>query len=192
MGQLRTHARGAADKGSLWSSLDAPLAVGGEVRPAFEVNVVGSTAPPTHFVSARPDVIVVRDGVLVGQSPGLAAVLIATPDETVVDFLHVWVERANRIDVHGIDGSGTDLGPLTAAIDMVVGERMRLVPHPYAGAEQLAGVAPALWTVDPPVAVVLRDGLPNRVTLLARTPGTADVKIAMAGATTHLQLKVIP
>jgi hypothetical protein len=192
MGQMRTHDHGAADKGSLRSTLDAPLAVGGEVRPAFEMSVAGSTAPPTHFVSARPDVILVRDGVLVGQSPGVAAVLVAMPDETVVDFLHVWVERANRVDVHGIDGTGADLGPLTAPLDMVVGERIRLVPHPYAGAEQLAGVAAAQWTVEPPVAVVLREGLPNRVTLLARTPGTADVKIAMAGATSHLQLEVIP
>jgi hypothetical protein len=192
MGQMRTHGGGAADKGSLLSALDAPLAVGGEVRPAFQMSVAGSTPPPTHLVSARSDVILVRDGVLVGQSPGVAAVLVAMPDETVVDFLHVWVEAANRIDVHGIDGSGADLGPLTDALDMVPGERMRLVPHAYAGAEQLAGVAPATWTVDPPIAVVLREGLPNRVTLLARTAGTADVRVAMAGVTSHLQLKVIP
>jgi hypothetical protein len=197
MGQMRTHgtaatATGAADKGSLQSELDAPLAVGGEVRPAFELNVAGSTAPPTHFVSARPDVILVRDGVLVGQSPGVSAVLVAMPDETVVDFLHVWVERADRVEVHGIDGSGADLGPLTEPLDLVAGERMRLVPHAYAAGAQLAGVATAKWAVDPPIAVVLREGLPNRVTLLARTAGTADVRVAMAGVTSHLQLKVIP
>jgi hypothetical protein len=94
--------------------------------------------------------------------------------------------------VHGIDAAGTDLGPLTEPIDLVVGERLRLVPHPYAGAEQLAGVATPKWTVEPPIAVVLREGLPNRVTLLARTPGTADVRVSMAGVTSHLQLEVVP
>ncbi len=182
----------ATDKGGLASSLDAPLAVGGEVRPALHVNVSGSAAPSVRFLSARPDVIAVRDGLLVGRAPGVSAVLVAMEDSTVLDFLHVWVKPADRIEVHGTDSAGGDMGPLTEAVDLLAGDTLRLAPHPYSGPERLAGVGTSTWVVDPPIAVVLREGMPNRVRLVARTPGTADVKVTMLGATSHLQLRVIP
>lgn len=191
MGQAHTSAGGAADKGSLASSLDAPLAVGGEVRPAFRVELRGSAAPPVHFLSARPDVIDVRDGLLVGRAPGVSAVLVAMEDNTVIDFMHVWVKPTDRVEVHGIDAAGGDMGPLTEMIELLPGDSLRLVPHAYHGRDRLAGVGTSTWVVDPPIAMVLREGLPNRVRLVARAAGTADVKVTMLGATSHLKIKVI-
>jgi hypothetical protein len=190
--QVEPAANAAVDKGGLASSLDAPLAVGGEVRPSLRVALRGSAAPSTHFLSARPDVIEVRGGLLVGRSPGMSAVLVTMDDDTVVDFIHLWVKPANRVEVHGIDAAGGDLGPLSEAIELVPGDTLRLVPHPYDGTERLVGVGTSTWVVDPPIALVLREGLPNRVRLVARTPGDADVKVTMLGATSHLKLKVVP
>lgn len=191
MGQVSTGTSGAADKGSLASSLDAPLAVGGAVRPTFRVELRGSAAPPIHLLSARPDVVEIRDGLLVGRTPGVSAVLVAMENNTVLDFMHVWVKPADRIEVHGIDASGGDLGPLTEPIELLPGDALRLVPHAYDGPDRLAGVGTSTWVVDPPIALVLREGMPNRVRLVARTAGSADVKVTMLGATSHLKIKVI-
>jgi hypothetical protein len=191
MGQVATDTRGGADKGGLASALDAPLAVGGEARPALHFELRGSAAPSTHLLSARPEVIEVRDGLLVGRAPGVSAVLVTLDDHTVVDFIHLWVKPADRLVVHGIDAAGADMGPLTEAIELLPGEFLHLVPHPYGGPERLVGVGTSTWIVDPPIAVVLREGLPNRVRLVARTPGDADVKVTMLGATSHLKLKVV-
>jgi hypothetical protein len=38
---------------------------------------------------------------------------------------------------------------------------------------------------------VLKEGMPNRVRLVARTPGTATVKVTMLGQTSTLSLKVM-
>jgi hypothetical protein len=191
VGQVSTYATGAVDKGSLSSALDAPLAVGGDVRPALHFDLRGSAAPSTHLLSARPDVVEVRNGLLVGKSPGMSAVLVAMDGDVVVDFLHVWVKAADHIEVHGIDTASGDMGAVSEPIELVVGDGMHFSPHAYAGSEQLIGVGASSWVVDPPIAVVLREGLPNRVHLVAKTPGTADVKVTMLGATTHLTVKVI-
>lgn len=192
MGQVApATAADTADKGSLASTLNAPLAVGGEVRPALRFDFQGSAAPPTHLISARPDVLAIKDGLLVGRAPGMSAVLVALDGDTVVDFLHVWVKAADRIEVHGIDAGGSDLGPLTEPIELVVNDTVRLVPHAYGGSERLIGVATSSFVVEPPIAMVLREGLPNRVRLVARTPGSAQVKVTMLGTTSTLALKVI-
>lgn len=190
MGHVNFQRSGATDKGGLASSLDAPLAVGGAVQPAVHFEVPGSAAPPTHFLSARPEIVDVRDGLLVGRSPGVSAVLVALDDDTVIDFIHVWVRSADRVEVHTIDNAGGDLGSITEPIELLPGDGLRLVPHLYARSDRLIGVGTSSWTVEPPIAVVLREGLPNRIRLVARTAGTADVKVTMLGATAHLKLTV--
>ena len=112
-------------------------------------------------------------------------------DGTVIDLIHVTVRPVERIAVHGIDTSGADMGPLTEPIELVAGDGMRLVPQPYAGGEKLVGVATSTWVVDPPIAVILREGLPNRVRLVARQPGSATVQVTMFGATSLLRIEVV-
>jgi hypothetical protein len=183
---------GATDKGALASALDAPLAVGGEVQPDIRYEVPGSAGLAAHLLSPRRDILEVRDGLLVGKAAGTAPVLLALDGDLVVDFVHVTVRAADRIEVHGIDATGADLGELTETIELVAGESLRLVPHPYAGPNRLVGVATSTWTVDPPIALVLREGLPNRVRLMARQPGQAKVTATMLGKTKTLALKVLP
>lgn len=192
MAQVRPSGGGGADDGALASALGAPLAVGGEIRPGLHFDVPGSTAPPTRLLSARADVVEVRDGVLIGRSPGVSAVLVAlTPSDTVLDILHVWVRPADRVEVHGVDVQGGDLGPLRDPLDLLPGESARLVAHPYAGGDRLVGVGTSTWDVDPPIASVLRDGMPNRVRLVARRPGNAIVRARMLGTKVELPVRVV-
>ena len=190
MGQVATTGGKATDSGGLASSLDAPLAVGGEGRPAWRFALQGSAGPSVELLSPRADVLDAKDGLLIGKSAGLAPVLVAI-DGTVIDLIHVTVRPVERIAVHGIDTSGADMGPLTEPIELVAGDGMRLVPQPYAGGEKLVGVATSTWVVDPPIAVILREGLPNRVRLVARQPGSATVQVTMFGATSLLRIEVV-
>lgn len=192
MNQVGTSRSGAADKGGLASALDAPLAVGGEVRPALQVEMRGAVGVSTHLIAARPDIVAVDNGLVRGRSPGTAAVLVAVDGDTVVDILHVTVRRPDRVALHAIDQAGGDLGPLTEPIELVTGDAIRLVPHVYADAEILSGVATSTWSVEPPIAVVLREGMPNRLRLVARAPGNALVKVSMLDQTSTLSLKVLP
>ena len=184
--------RPGADTGGLASALSAPIALGADVRPDLRFDVKGSVAMSTHLVSAREDILGVKNGLLHGSHEGTAPVLVALDSGTVVDFVHVTVKRASRIEVHAIDATGGDSGALTEPIDIALGESVHLVPFPYAEDQRLVGVSTATWTVEPPIATVLREGLPNRVRLLARKPGQATVKVAMLGGTSTLSLEVLP
>lgn len=192
MGQAALDNRVASDKGGLLSSLNAPLAAGASVRPALRLELHGSTPPSTRFISARPEIITVRDGVLEGRAQGMTALLIANEQNVVLDFIHVWVKQANRLEMHRIDADGSDMGEVTEPVEMVVGESVRFVPRPYHGSEALAGVATSSWTIDPPIATVLREGLPNRARILARSAGSATLKVAMLGGVASVPVKVMP
>jgi hypothetical protein len=192
MGQSSIQEGGAADKGGLLSSLQAPIAVGGSVRPALRLELHGSTPPSTHYVSTRPSIFAVRDGVLEGRAPGMAALLILNDQNVVLDFIHIFVKPANRIELHRIDVDGADMGDVSEPVEMIVGESVRFVPKPYAGSELLTGVATSSWTVDPPIATVLREGLPGRVRILARSAGTATLKVSLLGSVASVHVKVMP
>lgn len=191
MGQVSSQDKGASDKGGILSSLDAPLAVGGTVRPSLRVEVQGSTPPPVHLVSARPDIVDVVNGNLVGRRAGMAAVLVAT-DAEVLDFVHVWVTPMERVEVHILEPNGSEGGVVMEPVEMVIGESIRLVPHAYSANEALVGVQTSSWTVEPPIAQVLREGLPGRVRLVARTAGIAKVRVAMLDKSSTIDLKVLP
>jgi hypothetical protein len=133
----------------------------------------------------------VRDGTLFATAPGLAAVLAKMPDGTVIDFLHVWVEAPTRITLHRFSQDFTDLGAVTAPVDLVVSESMLLTPRIYAGAQRLAGSAESTWQVEPPLLTVLHDGVPERRRLVARTPGRAKVTVTMVGKSTSIDVRVV-
>lgn len=192
MGQAALQDQAGADKGGLLSSLNAPLAVGGSVRPALRLELHGSTPPTTHYISARPEIISVRDGLLEGRAPGMTALLIANEQNVVLDFIHVWVKPVNRVEMHRIDSDGSDMGEISEPVEMVVGDSVRFVPRPYNGSEALTGVATSSWTIDPPIATVLREGLPNRCRIVARQAGNATLKVSMLGSAGSVQVKVVP
>jgi hypothetical protein len=52
-----------------------PIAVGARFRPKIEATVAGSEGPTVRLLSARPDVVEVDKGELLGVAPGMSAVL---------------------------------------------------------------------------------------------------------------------
>jgi hypothetical protein len=173
------------------SDLDAPLAAGSTYRPEVKLELRGGGTPALVLESPRSSVVSVRDGMLFAMRPGLAAVLARTPDGTVIDFLHVWVETPTRVTLHRFSRDAIDLGEVTAPLDLVVSESVLLTPRIYAGAQQLAGSAESTWRVDPPLLAVLRDGVPERRRLVARALGQTKVTVSMLGTSTSVDVKVV-
>src|SRR5688572_24677942 len=74
----------------------APLAAGARLRPDVRIDVDGSVMPVVALSSSREDVLAVEEGTLVAKQPGMAAVLIASADGTIIDFQHLWVARSEE------------------------------------------------------------------------------------------------
>lgn len=167
----------------------APLAVGARLRPDVSVDMAGTVMPVVALTTSRPEVVAIEDGVLVGRAPGMAAVLIATRDGTVVDFQHVWVAMPTAMVVERAGGDEV-VGPL----QLVAGEQIVLASTMIAGSQRLAGDGEPDWQVDGDAAAVslLRDGATGRRRLIARAPGHAQVVVAALGISTTVDVEVVP
>jgi hypothetical protein len=165
-----------------------PLAIGSVFHPDVSVSMSGTATPNLVLTSADPSVLAVENGALVAKSPGASAVLIATEDGAVIDFIHVWVAPITHITLARRDG---DL--IASSIGLTVDEDVTLVPALWNGPQRLAGNASPTWAVDADTTLaILHDGSADRRRLRARAPGKAHVTVAFGNATTAVDVEVVP
>jgi hypothetical protein len=165
----------------------APLALGSRFHPDVSAEIAGTTTPVLRLESAAPDVVAVDDGALVARGTGAGAVLIATDDGSIVDFVHVWVAPVTRVTLARRDGDR-----IAGAIGLAVGEDVTLAPALWNHAQRLSGDGDARWTVsDESVLRVLRDGSSDRRRLRAAAPGVATVTVTIGGVHTSVDVEVV-
>jgi hypothetical protein len=172
--------------------LTAPLAVGGSLQPKVDIDLQGTASPTIELISARPDVATAADGKIVGRSPGVTAILITTKEGTVLDFHHLWVEQATRMTLHRQDDQARDLGEVLDGIDFLEGESIYVTPRVYFKSQELAGTVPGTWTIDPPVALLLKQGLADGRRLFAAKPGEATLTVSIPGVSVRVPIRVLP
>jgi hypothetical protein len=168
----------------------APIAVGARLRPQVSVDVAGSVMPLVALSSSRDDVVAIEQGALVAKAPGMAAVLIATADGTVIDFQHVWVAEPTAIVVERTTDAG--LEELVGPLELVPGDEVMLNAALLGGAQRLAGEGDLEWKLDGDAIALLRDGSSGRRRLVARKAGAAHVTIASLGLSTTFDIEVMP
>src|SRR6185503_6206901 len=127
------------------------------LRPDVSVDMPGVIMPVVALTSSRPDVVAIEDGALVGRAPGMATVLIATRDGTVIDFQHVWVAAPTAIVIERVGGE-----EIVGAIQMVEGEQLVLASAMIGGAQRLAGEGDLAWSIEGDGVEVLHDGATGR------------------------------
>jgi hypothetical protein len=166
----------------------APLAIGAHFHPEVSTEIAGTSTPNLRLESAEPAILAVEGGDLVAKQPGASAVLISTDDGSVVDFVHVWVAPITQITLARRDGER-----LAGTVGLAVGEDLTLQPALWNGAQKLAGEAELTWTVtDDKTVTVLADGSADRRRIRARAPGKATVTASLGGATTSINVEVVP
>lgn len=164
-----------------------PLAIGARFHPDIGVSIAGTSTPNLVLTSADESIVAVENGELVAKAPGAAAVLIATEDGAVIDFVHVWVAPITHVTLARRDG---DL--VTGPLGLAVGEDVTLVPALWNGPQRLAGDPSPTWTVDAESALaLLPDGSSDRRRLRARAPGTAHVTVAFGAVSTTATVEVV-
>lgn len=191
LGQSRTGddcSPGDAD--CVMSGLSAPLAVGASTTPTIRTELRGSGAPLLRLWSAAPSIMRVEQARIVGVAEGVSALVMAMDDGTAIDFVHVWVARPDRLEMHRVGPDGGDLGTVRGLVELVEGESLRVLPQPYAASHRLLGEGDTDWVVDPPIADLLQEGAPGRRRLLARAPGQATLTVSSLGLTSTVELVV--
>lgn len=170
--------------------MSAPIAVGATFRPKLDMNIPGAGGSAVRFIAAQPHVIEVRGHELTARAPGTTAVLMSTGD-TVVDFIHLSTVTTTDVVLHKLGADASELGELRGRVGMIEGETLYLQPAAFGDGQRLAGHADATWKVSSPAVEVLRDGTPHRRRLVARSPGKAEVIVALLGKQTVLHIDVV-
>lgn len=172
--------------------LDAPIAVGADLRLNVAASSPGVTTPTMHLESARPDVAVALDHAVQGVAPGMTALLISTKAGLVMDFVHLFVAAPTRLGVHRFDGAVATTEEIAGRIQLLSGDEIVLAPAPYRGEERLMGRSEATWSVDTTAVLLLEEGVLGRRRVVAREPGEASLTIFSFGLEHTVELEVLP
>ena len=171
------------------AGLDGPIAVGGVLPLSIDVDALGTSSATMTLMSADPRVLKAAGTEVIGASPGVAA-LVMLSEGSAVDFLHVYVAAPNRVGLQRID-SGLVRQELTDEIDMLVGDELVVEIAPYKDTQRLLGHATTTWAAGAPLTL-LKDGVPARRRIVARTAGDTDVTVTSFGFTKTLHVAVLP
>jgi hypothetical protein len=182
----------------------APIAVGGSLSLRVSSYFRGATVPSFELVSANPGVLEVAGTEVTGKAAGASAVLllVAQPSDVppgggfearnVLDFVHLHVDTPDRLGLRRLGADGAQADVLDSAVEMVVGDELRVFALPLKREAPLMGADDGSWTLEGPGMVLLRDGQRGRRRLVARAPGPAKVTVQAFGLTASLSAEVLP
>ena len=171
------------------SGLDGPVAVGGVVPLSLDADTAGTASAPMTLMSADTSVIKASGTEVVGMGPGVAA-LVMLSDGRAIDFLHVFVDAPTRLGFHRFQ-DGLERGELIEDLELLVGDEIVIDVEPYRDSQRLLGHGTSTWTSGTQIAV-LKEGLPGRRRIVARTPGETDLSVNAFGFDKSLHITVLP
>lgn len=173
--------------------LDGPLAAGASAEIDVVLGFQGAATPTIRLVSSHPEILTVEGSRVQGTSVGNATLLITLGEEdSVVDFMHVWVAEPDRLAIGVHSPEGRELGEATDRAELLPGESLVLAPRLYARGQPLLGEPTPSWTADSDVVTLLREPSGGRIRAVARRAGTALIAVESAGRIAQLTLEVKP
>ena len=169
---------------------DTPIALGAFARPETRIVTSGSTGPGFHYESAAPSILEVEGGRILGKSEGTSALLFVSDDHAVLDFLHVWVKKPNALGIRASAVGTTSEAAVNDLVELMPGESIWASTELTADGQHLTGTGAEDWSVEPPIAIVLRGGSEGHRRIVAQRPGNATVRVKSLGLESTLELVV--
>lgn len=178
------------DLDCVWSGLDRPIAVGGRLPTRFDESIRGSSGSAASLESVAPNIVVVDGDVLVGVSPGIAAILVVDGESTVLDFVHVRIAEADGLIALSDRGRGRF--PLNGRLELLAGDDVTLSAALESGAEAVSGEVETRFAVVGDSVTILDEGRTGQRRLVARHPGTSTVTITALSTNSTVTIEVLP
>ena len=183
---------GSFNQACLRAGLDAPIATGAQVPIHINFQIQGSSGPPISLATVRPDVLDVDAATVFANQEGSTSLLVFGPDDTVLDFIHVWVSDPDELRLVRRGDEGQVLGDLTQATQRLPGDELRVSVEPYRASQPLLGLFEPTWTVTGDAVSIVRDGVAGWYRVVARQPGDATLKADAHGLSLTLSVEVLP
>jgi hypothetical protein len=126
-----------------------------------------------------------------GARAGVAALLMTSTDNVVLDFVHVWVAQPSALLLHRRTEAGEEITALPGKIQLLVGDELSLSVEMYAKTQRLLGEPDATWEADDALVQILEEGTPSRRRLVARAQGETTLTVEVQGLEATLDLEVL-
>jgi len=181
----------ADDLVCVFAGVDDPLAAGSTLDLNLDLEVLGSAASSIELRAVDPTVLEVEGRSVTAMAEGVSAVLIRS-DDTVLDFVHLWVADADRLGLRQIGAAQAEGGELGSRFQLLVGDELFVAVEAYAGAQRLLGSAETTWVTDTPFVTLLDEGRPSYRRIVARAPGNATLSVSAMGFERTLTVEVLP
>jgi hypothetical protein len=177
------------------SDVNAPIAAGARLDLIIRPSLQGALAVPLTLRPVDPEVVVLEEGMLRAVAPGISAVLLLAEDLSVIDVVHVSVQKAERLTLHRSLNNDVvvDERALPAVVQVFPGEEITLKLGVWAGAQQLGGDTGDLWSVTNPDYRLIDQGFARERRLRAPDAGSSVVAVVLpTGLRTEVTLEVVP
>ena len=171
----------------------APLAEGAEMVLTLRPELSGTAGPSFQLEPVDDEVLAVDRNKVRGMGPGVTAVLARTPDGVVLDFLHVWVEKADHLSIHRVVDDEIDPRDIEGTIQVLEDEELKFTFAAWSGTRELIGDPNEVWTIDGEGFAVLDSGVSSerRVVVTSDDATSASLVINALGLQRRLELEVI-
>ncbi len=184
---------GALAQGCMGQGLDAPIALGGTLEIQIDYQLAGSSGPPTKLVSATPGILQSEgDGRVTAVGEGMSALLFVGPDEAVIDFLHVWVAKADDLRILRYASNGALLGRVSDDVKLLVGDELLVSVETFGKGQALLGNYVLDYQITGSNVAIVPDPVGGWYRIVARTAGAATVTFDALGLKKVWTLEVLP
>jgi hypothetical protein len=183
---------GALNQACVGQKLDAPIALGSTVDLEIRYQIAGSSGPPTSLETADPKVLAVEGSELRAVGAGASAVLFVGPDKSVIDFIHLWVQPATELRVLRYSSTGTLLGRVQKSIKLLVHDELLVSIEPFANGQPLLGNFKLVSNLAGNSVSIVPDSVSGFHRVVARSPGTTQIKLGALGLSTDWTIEVEP
>jgi hypothetical protein len=183
---------GALNVACVGQKLDAPIALGSTLELDVRYQIAGSSGPPTVLETADPAVLTIEGSHLKAVGAGASAVLFIGPDKVVLDFLHLWVEPATELRILRYSSAGTLIGRVQNAVKLLVHDELLVSIEPFAKGQPLIGNFKLESNVAGNTVAIVPDSVSGFHRVVARSPGTSQIKLSALGLSIDWTIEVLP
>ena len=175
------------------------VARGGEFDADFTLsNRLPDSVSGRGVESAAQSIISDELGVLRGQRQGVVALLALGNDNTVIDYINVFVLEVDRIAIRAAENqpacdadSCEDITDASGTFTLVPGREVRVEALPFGYGEQLAGALDYDWEALDPAIVDLSIDFDGRAVLRAYEVGEARITVSTQDVVETIVLHVL-
>jgi hypothetical protein len=156
------------------------------------VPYTSTSGPPLDLVTIDSTILKgVAGGRVEAVGAGASAVLFMGPDQNVVDFIHLWVSKAEELRIQRYSSAGVLLGQVLPSVTLLTGDELLVAVEPYAKGQALLGnFELTRETVGDAIAIV-PDSVAGWYRVVARKAGSSTVEFQALGIKKSWQIEVV-